>query len=441
MQESKFNSFKDTMGLDLLINHKKKQGGSDTISLNSSEDDKISVRSGSIHSGSASIRSVNIKSSINGNNDYETESNASYESDISSQSNREQREKRYSQKKERKYDSNRERERENRNRSRENRDEDGSQIDSLGSIMQEERRLSEDEIIVLKNELLYQFERLEKKGMKLPRKFTLSSNLEEMKNEFARLKRDKEVDSSINFQKRMLIGGISGIEWFNSKFDPIGAKLDGWGDTIYESIDDYNDIFEDLHNKYKGKANFPPEVKLVMMLGGSAFMHHMTHTMFKDQLPGLDSILKQNPELKRQLAAATSQHMADQQTGAGNLFGGLGNMFSGFFGGGQQQGQQQNDNNYSQNNQPPVYIPNPQMSTQNDVRMNSKVNMKGPSNVDYLLREFDNINIDNDRIEQMSIMTESEIEDIVDDSSSINGLIVSKKQKGKKNNKITLDLK
>jgi hypothetical protein len=279
----------------------------------------------------------------------------------------------------------------------------------------------------MKKELLYQFERLEKKGMKLPKKFTLASNLEEMKMEYERLKRDKEVDSSVKLQRRMMMAAVSGIEWMNGKWDPVGAKLDGWSDSVYENIDDYDDIFEELHEKYKGKAKMAPELKLLMMLGGSAFMHHMTHSMFKSQLPGLDEILKQNPELAKNLAAATSQHMAQQQQSAGNLFGSIGNMFSGFFGG-------------STSSQPQPTMASQPIFTQN-VQQPTKVSMKGPTNVDDLLKEFENsVNIDNDRIEMMSVITESELAELADDSSSINGLLMSNRKKGRKGKKITLDI-
>ena len=43
--------------------------------------------------------------------------------------------------------------------------------------------LSPDEILDKKREMLYQFSRLEKKGIQLPRKFSMSSSMEEMKSE------------------------------------------------------------------------------------------------------------------------------------------------------------------------------------------------------------------------------------------------------------------
>ena len=54
--------------------------------------------------------------------------------------------------------------------------------------------------------------------------------------------------------------------------------------------------------KYKAKAKIAPELKLLMMLGGSAVMFHMTNSLFKST-PQVDEILKNNPDLARQFAS------------------------------------------------------------------------------------------------------------------------------------------
>jgi hypothetical protein len=297
-------------------------------------------------------------------------------------------------------------------------------------------KVSEDELLNMKKELLYQFDRMEKKGMKLPKKFTLSSNFDEMKSEYDRLKRDREVDATVKLYRRIMMIGCSGLEWVNNKYNPIGVKLSGWSDSVYENIDDYDDIFEELHDKYKSKTKMSPEMRLLMMLGGSAFMHHMTHSMFKDQLPGLDEILKQNPDLAKNLAAATSEHMAKQQQGAGNLFGSLGSMFSGLFGGGGGGGGGMGAmmGNMMGNMMNGMNMPPQQPQSQDAFK--PRVNMKGPSNVDELLKEFEN-----DRIEMMSTITESELAELAaDDVSSINGLVMKKGGAKKSNKKITLEI-
>lgn len=437
----------ENLGLDLLMNQKKRSGSSDSISLGSrsENDDKQSIYSGSDR---GSVKSISIKPSvidvgntfnsnnIQSNDDYETESSSdvSYVSKRSSKKQYDQRERMPSSSQYRE----REREHSRQQYKADTESNDGSQLESLGSIANQ-KRYSEEDILLMKKELLYQFERLEKRGFKLPKKFTLSSNLQDMQIEFERLKNDRKIDNSIKMQRKIMMTSISTVEWLNTKFDPFGIRLQGWGDSVYENIDDYDDIFENLYEKYKGKGEYPPELQLLMMLGGSAFMHHLTHSMFKNQLPGLDSILKNNPDLARQLADATTDHMQQQQSGANSLFGSLGNMFSGLFGGGGNNNQQappqapsqapsQQQTNQGQFNMPQMARPQP--SNQEQQNPGIRMTMKGPSNIDELLKEFENDN--NDRVETISVLTESELDNLDDDSSSINGILIKKKKGNKK---------
>ena len=280
--------------------------------------------------------------------------------------------------------------------------------------------ISEEDILNEKKEMLYQFDRLEKKGVRMPRKFNMSSSIDDMRADYERLRRDREVDASVKFQRRMVMAFASGVEYLNDKFDPFDVKLSGWSEKIHEDIDDYDEIFEELHSKYKSKAKMAPELKLLFMMGSSAFMFHLTNSMFKTSLPGLDQVLKQNPELMKQFAAATANTMAQEQKKQGSPFGGLASMFGSFFGGG--------GGNTSPSSPPPPTrhpsSPHPQQTR-----------MKGPSNIDDIMNELTN---DNDRIEMMSVVTESELFDLQDDAS-ISGLLALSK-KGKKKTSVSLDL-
>jgi hypothetical protein len=297
--------------------------------------------------------------------------------------------------------------------------------DSVVNAGHQSRSISDEDVVNAKRELLYQFDRLEKKGFKLPRKFTMASSMEDMKNEFERLKRDRSIDLSVKFQRKTMMTVVSGIELANNYFNPVNAKLEGWSESIHENLDDYDEIFEELHDKYKGKAKMAPEIKLLFMLGGSAFMYHMTNSLFKSSsMPGLDQVLKQNPELMKQFAAATANTMAqDRQNpmnaGLGGMFsnlfsGGIGGLFGGGGNGGGLGGMM------GQSAPPP----------------NMRPSMKGPSNVDDILRELETG--DNDRVEMMSTVTASEMTELVDDASINNLLMNRRKSKGK--NKITLDI-
>jgi hypothetical protein len=113
----------------------------------------------------------------------------------------------------------------------------------------------------------------------------------------------------------MLMAIINGIEFLNIKFDPFEIKLDGWSEQVNENINDYDDVFGELYEKYKSKASMAPELKLLFQLGGSAMMVHMTNTMFKSAMPGMDDILRQNPDLMRSFQNAAVNSMAQTSPG------------------------------------------------------------------------------------------------------------------------------
>ena len=99
------------------------------------------------------------------------------------------------------------------------------------------------------------------------------------------------------------------------KFDPFDIKLDGWSEQVHENIDDYDEIFAELHDKYRSKAQMAPEIKLLFQLGGSALMIHMTNTMFKSSMPGMDDIMKQNPDLMQKFNQAAVETMGKTNPG------------------------------------------------------------------------------------------------------------------------------
>jgi hypothetical protein len=178
-----------------------------------------------------------------------------------------------------------------------------------------EPKLSRDEMLREKFKYLRKLEALEKKGVELSKKYSMDSSLQEMMGEYETIMEEKTKQNSVKFQGNMLMAMINGIEFLNNKFDPFDIKLDGWSEQVQENISDYDDIFSELHEKYKSKASMAPELKLLFQLGGSAMMVHMTNTMFKSAMPGMDDILRQNPDLMRSFQNAAVNSMAQTNPG------------------------------------------------------------------------------------------------------------------------------
>jgi hypothetical protein len=176
-------------------------------------------------------------------------------------------------------------------------------------------QMSKEELLKEKFRYLRKLEALEKKGVELSKKYTMESPLAEMQGEYETIMDEKAKQNSVKFQGNMLMAVINGIEFLNNRFDPFDIKLDGWSEQINENVTDYDEIFGELHEKYKSKASMAPELKLLFQLGGSAMMVHMTNTMFKSAMPGMDDILRQNPDLMRSFQNAAVSSMSQTNPG------------------------------------------------------------------------------------------------------------------------------
>ena len=279
-------------------------------------------------------------------------------------------------------------------------------------------RLTPQDIKNEKIDLLYKFKKLESQGIRTTMNYNMNSHLEDMRNEYIKLKKQREIDNAVKFQRKMLMACVTGLEFLNNRFDPFSVQLDGWGESVNENINDYDEIFEELNEKYGGGGDMAPEIRLLFTLAGSAFMFHLSNTMFKSSIPGMDDVLQQNPELMKQFAEAAvgsmnkgpQQGMPGQQQqqqrppppmdppnplaammglgggGGGNPMGGMMNMMMGGLGGsGGGQGQQR------QQGQGPKRTNSPARS-----------DMSGPDGIDDLINKM---NLQPDKIPDLDAIS------------------------------------
>ena len=213
----------------------------------------------------------------------------------------------------------------------------------------------------------------------------MSTPYDEIKNEYDRLKKQKDIENSIKFQRKVLMAVVTGAEFLNSRFDPFDAKLDGWSESVHENLNDYDDIFEELHLKYQTKSTMPPEAKLLMSLVGSGFMYHITNSMFKTSAPAMGDVLRSNPDLMRQFTSATINTMGQDNPGFANFMGdatGMGGMGGPGGPGGMGIPQAQPSGPSGSNSRS-------RSSRQNEMKRQSE--MKGPSGLDDILSQINQI--------------------------------------------------
>ena len=200
--------------------------------------------------------------------------------------------------------------------------------DDEGSEESEEpvQKKSYEEIQQEKQKILFNLERLQKQGYPPSKRYSMASSFEDMQFEFDRLKKQRDVEKSIKFSRKILMALISGVEFLNNKFDPFDVRLDGWSENIMENVADYDEVFEELHDKYSDSVKMAPELKLLAMIAGSGFMFHLTNSLFKSASPKLSDILKQNPDIMKNISEVAAKNMGNtinQEFGQNDF---LGNM-------------------------------------------------------------------------------------------------------------------
>lgn len=158
-----------------------------------------------------------------------------------------------------------------------------------------------------KREILLKLLNLEKKGVELSKKYNMGSKLSDLKFELEMHTRNAEVDISVKFQQKVLMAAVTGLEFANKNFNPLEFNLDGWSESVMDNLDDYESIFVKLYDKYKNKTDLPPEIQLVVALVGSAFMFHITKTIFSSSMPtGVDK--QQTEEIMKNISRAMDKN-------------------------------------------------------------------------------------------------------------------------------------
>ena len=309
-------------------------------------------------------------------------------------------------------------------------------VDNMNSKQDEIKKMTSQELLQKKFEILRKLEKLEEKGVSLSKKYTMESDLLEMQGEYENIIAEKERQNSIKFQGKMLTTMITGLEFLNNRFDPFDIKLDGWSEQINENIDEYDDIFAELHEKYKSKAKMAPEIKLLFQLATSGMMIHMTNTMFKSAIPGMDDIMRQNPDLMNQFTKAAVNSMQQTSPGLSNFMNDFGMSHS-------------SDTNEIRSRQAEFNSTPPPPPQRTSVRQDppppvrqeppsrpapKRAEMKGPDNINSILEKLNNkpTTLDTNNNSTISL---DELNDL-----DISSLGKSKSNRRRKNDKNTITL-
>ena len=172
------------------------------------------------------------------------------------------------------------------------------------------------ELRMKKIELLRKLSEIKAKGFDLSKNYDFNSSIEEMEYEYELLKSFANKRNGVKLYKNILLNSVSAIEFLNDKYDPFDFKLTGWSEHMSVEVDSYEDVIEEIYEKYKGSGKkMAPEIKLLLLIVASGSAFHFSKSTFKN-LPGVDKVLQNNPDLIAKMMnpkKQSSQFMSQQE--------------------------------------------------------------------------------------------------------------------------------
>jgi hypothetical protein len=134
-------------------------------------------------------------------------------------------------------------------------------------------------------------------------KLDISADFLILKTEVSRMQTQLNSEKCVKFARKFLIAAVSGIEFLNSRYDPLGLHLNGWSEHIMTTLGDFDSCFMRLYDKYRNTVTaIAPEIELLMILGGSATMFHLTQAFVSQNVPKFSEVAKESPDLAEKIA-------------------------------------------------------------------------------------------------------------------------------------------
>jgi hypothetical protein len=143
--------------------------------------------------------------------------------------------------------------------------------------------LTVDDERLRKLDMLRNLGELVQNGIKLSQNYNMNSDYCTMKCEYDLHKGIRAKQNAINWLSSILLNCIYGIEILNDRYNPFDLKLKGWSEQMNADAHNYYEVFGELYEKYnKPGKSMPPEIKLILMITGSAVKFHLTNTLMSN---------------------------------------------------------------------------------------------------------------------------------------------------------------
>ena len=137
----------------------------------------------------------------------------------------------------------------------------------------EEPSMGYNSIEAEKRDILIQLLRLKDKGYTV-RPLTMQHSVQELRTELSRIQYGIECKNFSDLGMQVICTTVNLLEAGNEWFDPFGLELEGWGESVYDGRNRFEDPMEELYKMYRHRASMHPLVKIMLTVGGMGAMVH-----------------------------------------------------------------------------------------------------------------------------------------------------------------------
>ena len=123
---------------------------------------------------------------------------------------------------------------------------------------------------LLKRDMLRKLAELKSYGVKISENYSMSSNLDDMQNEYQLHYDLRSKQTSVQIMSHLLVGVLKASEVVNDNYNPFDIKLEGLSNVVQSDIQSYYVVLGDIYEKYNkpGKPS-APELRLLLLICGT----------------------------------------------------------------------------------------------------------------------------------------------------------------------------
>ncbi len=131
------------------------------------------------------------------------------------------------------------------------------------------------DVTMEKQASLLELQRLRQQGVNLSKNFTMEDSLQSMQFEIRRHVMEMQEGRTLGLMRDGMSLFFTGLEMANQKFGPV-LDLNGWAAEVCKDKARFDPALARLYRKYYRRSQMSAEMELMMAVGASAVMYHMS---------------------------------------------------------------------------------------------------------------------------------------------------------------------